>query len=79
MEGVHANRLITIRSNLLERGLVSPYFMNYHAEHHLLPSVPAPRLKELQRRVDGREDSPPVLVRRSYSGALRHYLSALSR
>jgi fatty acid desaturase len=77
--GVHANRLITIRSNLLERGLISPYFMNYHAEHHLLPSVPAPRLKELQTRVGDREDTPPVLVRNSYGEALRHYLRALPR
>jgi hypothetical protein len=28
----HSNRLITIRSSWLERALLSPYFMNYHAE-----------------------------------------------
>ena len=71
--------MITIRSNVLERGLVAPYFMNYHAEHHLLPSVPAPRLKELQRQVSARDDVPPVLVRRSYGEALRHFLRALPR
>ena len=75
--GAHANRLITIRSNLLERGLVSPYFMNYHAEHHLIPSVPAPRLRELQRRLSRRDDAPPVLVRSSYGGAVRDYARAL--
>jgi fatty acid desaturase len=69
----HSNRLITIRSNLLERGLVAPYFMNYHAEHHLLPAVPAPRLKRLQRRIAARDDAPPLLVRSSYGGAIRHY------
>lgn len=73
----HSNRLITIRSNLLERGLVSPYFMNYHAEHHLMPSVPAPRLKRLQSRLSTRDDLPPVLKRRSYGAALAGYLRSL--
>lgn len=73
----HHNRLITIRSNLAERALLSPYSMNYHAEHHLLPSVPAPRLKTLQRRLQQREDVPAVLTRSSYSGAVRGYLRGL--
>jgi fatty acid desaturase len=73
----HGNRLITIRSFFLERALVSPYNMNYHAEHHLLPSVPAPRLRELQDRLAERDDAPPILVRRSYAAALRRYAREL--
>ena len=73
----HDNRLITIRSNLIERFLVSPYNMNYHAEHHLVPSVPACRLKQLQEKVATRDDTPPVLVRTSYGQAIRRYVSAL--
>lgn len=73
----HHNRLITIRSNMAERALLSPYFMNYHAEHHLLPSVPAPRLRKLQQRLATRNDVPPVLVRSSYSGAVRRYVRGL--
>ena len=61
----------------MERFVVAPYFMNYHAEHHLLPSVPAPRLKELQDRLAGHADTPPVLVRHSYAGALRRYAREL--
>ena len=76
-EGAHGNRLITIRSSWLERALVSPYFMNFHAEHHLLPSVPAPRLGELQERLAQRDDAPAVLVRPSYVGAVRHYAREL--
>lgn len=76
-ESTHGNRLITIRSFFVERALLSPYFMNYHAEHHLLPSVPAPRLKELQGRLADRDDAPPVLTRPSYTGALRHYSRGL--
>jgi fatty acid desaturase len=75
----HANRLITIKSTWLERALLSPYFMNYHAEHHLLPSVPAPRLRALQRRLAARDDLPPVLVRSTYGGALRRYSRELPR
>lgn len=75
----HVNRLITIRSNLLERSLVSPYYMNYHAEHHLNPAVPAPRLGELQQRLADRDDTPPVLLRSSYGQAVRRYARSLSR
>ncbi len=78
-EPVHGNRLITIKSTWLERALVAPYFMNFHAEHHLLPSVPAPRLPRLQERLAERDDTPPVLVRRSYGYALRQYSRQLSR
>ncbi len=73
----HGNRLITIRSNLLERGLVAPYYMNYHAEHHLIPSVPAPRLRELKKSIGSRADAPTVLDRSSYAAAVLDYFRAL--
>jgi fatty acid desaturase len=73
----HGNRLITIHSNILERALVSPYNMNYHAEHHIVPSVPAPRLRQLQKRLAARDDRPPVLERSSYGDAVRRYLRSL--
>jgi len=73
----HANRLITIHSNLVERFIVAPYGMNYHAEHHLIPTVPAPRLRQLQQRLSERDDLPPVLVRSSYGQAMRRYVGAL--
>jgi fatty acid desaturase len=75
--GDHSNRLITIRSNFFERALIAPFGMNYHAEHHLLPSVPAPRLKKLQARLSRRQDTPPVLTRTSYAAALRRYAREL--
>jgi fatty acid desaturase len=74
---MHNNRLITIHSNLLERGLVAPYYMNYHAEHHLVPTVPALRLKRMHGRLAGRTDLPPLLERPSYAAALVHYVRAL--
>ena len=73
----HANRLVSISSNPVERFLVAPYSMNYHAEHHLLPSVPAPRLKRLHDRIADRTDLPPRLVRASYRQALKRYVRTL--
>ena len=73
----HANRLITIRSNWFERAFLSPYYMNYHAEHHLLPSVPAPRLRKLQTRLAGTPGLPPVLERSSSGGAIRQVAGEL--
>ena len=78
-EDAHGNRLITIKSTWVERALVSPYFMNYHAEHHLLPSVPAPRLRKLQARLARRDDVPTVLVRSSYGDAIRRISRELPR
>jgi fatty acid desaturase len=77
-ESAHSNRLITVHSNSVERFFVAPYGMNYHAEHHILPSVPAPRLRALQDRLAARKDVPPVLVRSSYREAIRRYVRALS-
>jgi fatty acid desaturase len=71
--------MITIASNPLERALVSPYNMNLHAEHHFNPGVPAPRLPEMRRRLSGRDDVHPVLVRPSYGAAIRLYARALKR
>ena len=73
----HANRLITVESNPVERFFVAPYSMNYHAEHHLVPSVPALRLRRLHKELATRNDLPPVLVRSSYGRALRTYVRAL--
>lgn len=77
--GAHANRLITIKSNVLERALLSPYSMNLHAEHHIVPSVPAPRLKTVHERLANRDDLPPLLVRSSYASAVMRYVQALKR
>ena len=74
----HSNRLITVRGGLIERNLISPYYMNYHAEHHILPSVPAPRLKGLQSKLRSRADTPTVLFQPTYRGALRRYVRSLS-
>src|SRR5436309_770695 len=37
----------TTKANLIERGLIAPYFVNYHLEHHLLYYVPCYNLPKL--------------------------------
>jgi fatty acid desaturase len=73
----HADRLISIRSNPVERALVAPFYMNYHAEHHLFPGVPARRLPAVQRRLKTRPDGAPHLLRRAYATALAGYVHSL--
>lgn len=41
----------TVIAPLWERLLFSPYGVNYHLEHHLYPSVPFYRLKELHKKL----------------------------
>lgn len=75
-QAAHADRLVTTTSHPLELFCLAPYNMNHHAEHHLHPFVPAPRLPEVRRRMADDAGAPPVLVRSSYLGALRdHYRS----
>src|SRR5439155_22279905 len=41
----------TTRASLLARATVAPLHVNYHLEHHLLPTVPWHRLPALGRRL----------------------------
>lgn len=55
----------TTRANLLEQMLLCPNGVNYHIEHHLLPSVPAWRLKALHSTLRQRgfyEDYPRAIA-----------------
>ncbi len=44
----------TTRANLLERLVLCPNHVNYHIEHHLLPSAPCWRLPSLHRTLQAR-------------------------
>lgn len=39
----------TTHANLIERALIAPYWVNYHAEHHLFMYLPCYRLPEAHR------------------------------
>jgi fatty acid desaturase len=59
----------TTRASLLARATVAPLHVNYHLEHHLLPTVPWHRLPALGRRL--RDVVPPSSREASYADVLR--------
>ena len=61
----------TIYINPLERLLVAPHDLNYHLEHHLLPSVPIYRLRELHQLLLSRGYYKEVDFPRGYFNLLR--------
>jgi fatty acid desaturase len=44
----------TTRSNLIERALIAPYFVNYHCEHHMFMHVPCWNLPRVSRLLAAR-------------------------
>ena len=50
-------------TDAIERQLVAPFGLNYHAEHHMFPGVPYHALPGLAARVAAH---PGVEVRKSY-------------
>ncbi len=72
----HDNLLISITSNPVERAFLAPFNMNYHAEHHLYPAVPARRLPEVRHALEATPE-PPRLLRTAYLTALVRYARSL--
>lgn len=72
----HDNLLVSITSNPVERAFLAPFNMNYHAEHHLYPAVPARRLPEVREALDATPE-PPRLLRTAYLTALVRYARSL--
>lgn len=72
-----AHRLVTTCPSWLERQLLAPMQMNFHAAHHLWPSIPYYNLPaaDAAMRASGRADG--VTWRRSYLGYLWAYARAL--
>ena len=44
----------TTRANLIEQLLFAPYYVNYHAEHHMMMSVPSYNLPKMHRLIKER-------------------------
>lgn len=61
----------TTRASLLARATVAPLHVNYHLEHHLLPTTPWFRLPALHRALVARGALPPKAVANGYSEVLR--------
>jgi fatty acid desaturase len=71
------HRLISYDSNWLERLFVSPCNMNYHAVHHLWPSIPYYNLPIADREIRGLPAADELEWRGSYCGYLLRYFSLL--
>jgi fatty acid desaturase len=72
----HDNLLVSITSNPIELAFVAPFNMNFHAEHHLYPAVPARRLPEVRQAL-AETAQPPRLIRTAYLTALTRYARSL--
>jgi fatty acid desaturase len=72
----HAEALIvTYLSNPVERFFLSPFHMNFHAEHHFFPYVPHYNLPKLRALLHATpEYQARIEWRRSYLGYMRDYL-----
>jgi len=68
----------TIYINPLESLMVAPHDLNYHMEHHLLPSVPIYRLRELHNLLLSRGYYEGVDFPRGYFNLLRQVTYAES-
>lgn len=64
-EAADGHRLLTFRPGRVERQLLAPLGLSYHAEHHLFPSVPYYALPEVARLLRG---SAAIEERGSYLG-----------
>lgn len=61
----------TTYANLLARATVAPLHVNYHLEHHLLPTTPWFRLPALHRTLVTRGAVPPSAIASGYMQVLR--------
>ena len=66
----------TTRAGWIERALIAPYWVNYHAEHHLFMHVPCWKLPALHRAVRATPQGRRMEVAGGYLAVLR---SASSR
>ena len=70
-------RLITFLPGRLERVLFAPMNMNFHAVHHLWPSIPYYNLPVADRESRIHPDARAIEVRKSYLQYLAYYFGVL--
>lgn len=61
----------TIRANWLERAFIAPYWVNFHAEHHLFMHVPCWKLPALHRAVGATAPAARMEIADGYRQVLR--------
>ena len=70
-----APRVRTTRASWWERAFIVPYWVNFHAEHHLFMHVPCWKLPALHRAVRATEPGKRMEVARSYAAVMREATS----
>lgn len=73
----HDNLMVSISSNPVELAFIAPFNMNYHAEHHMYPAVPARKLPAVRAALAD-SPNPPRLLRTAYLTALVRYARSVS-
>ena len=71
------HRLITFLSNRVERVFIAPLNMNYHAVHHLWPSIPYYNLPRADQEIRAMPAARDLEWRRTYIGYLLQYFRLL--
>ena len=71
------HRLVTNEPNWVERQLLGPMNMHFHAAHHLWPSIPYYNLPQANAELKAAPGAEALTWRRSYFGYLWSYFRAL--
>ncbi|WP_454712791.1 fatty acid desaturase family protein [Cupriavidus nantongensis] len=61
----------TTRAGWIERALLAPYWVNYHAEHHMMASVPCYRLARLHQLLQAKGLDARLEIKPGYLAMLR--------
>ena len=61
----------TTRASWWERAFIAPYWVNFHAEHHLFMHVPCWKLPALHRAVGGKSQGARMEVAKGYAAVMR--------
>ena len=61
----------TTRASLWERAFIAPYWVNFHAEHHLFMHVPCWKLPRLHRAIHTKPQAEAMEVAPGYASVLK--------
>lgn len=61
----------TTRASLWERAFIAPYWVNFHAEHHLFMHVPCWKLPRLHRAIHAKPQAEAMEVAPRYASVLK--------
>ena len=61
----------TTKASLWERAFIAPYWVNFHAEHHLFMHVPCWKLPRLHRAIHAKPQAEAMEVAPGYASVLK--------